>query len=275
MKRIVLIFLLLAILTSIAVPCYASTSPMEEPTEATEEAAIITAEQDNRSERPNDTGKAGYVVPSGLQEADESVILRFFEEHPEELAEPDDSFTVSKNNPTKKASWVWTIDGSGHGFYYYPQQEYYTCVAACARMCLRGVSGISVTEASVVKAMNLTPTQNCTIQAAVNYLNSKQGNYHYNEWYSLWSSGFHRLQLEAVCSGAPTMIGIAVPNGASYWPYATNGHCVACYGMMDDKSYYMIADPAGGYESEPSWRWYSRTASQVWAAYSSVRGHGA
>ena len=274
MKKIARILASVALLQILTVPYYASMPlPTEEPTELTEEAIIVT-EQTDFGERNPDTEMGESTVPAGLQEADKEVLRRFYEEHPEERDDSTNKVAKPTLSPQTRAGWIITMAGSGYGFHYYAQEKYYTCLAACVRMCLKGVAGISVSEASVVNGMNLTPTNNCTMDVGVNYLNSKQGKYYYNDWYSLWSSGFHDLQFEAILSGAPTMIGIA-PSSTSYWPYTSSGHCVACYAMMSDKSAYMIADPWGGYEGRDDWKWYSRTKTQVWQAYSSSLGHAA
>ena len=274
MKRFLVVLALVAILMSLAVPCYASSSsiePTEESAVAEIEKSYIDGVQSDGSRSVVSDGRRS--VPSGLENADKAEIVKFFKENPEELKSSASLVDRDVALASKAAaSWILTKTASGYGFYYYAQESDTTCAVACARMCLRGVAGVTVTESAAASAMGVTPGKTgATVVDITDYLNLKQSKYTYDDKYSILSSLFHKNQYNAIKAGAPTVVGITT--SSSYWFYDTDGHAISCYAIKSDKSSYLIADPLGGWEKEPSWRWYEKSASQLWKAYSSRAGY--
>ena len=280
MKRFLVILTLTALLMSLALPCYAAGAvmePTEDPSEEVNEAKNVVQENSTDSEYASD--RDGRKIPSGLRDADEAAIRRFFAEHPEELVPPDDCADEMKLEALQKAAatWIYTRDARGIGFYYYAQEASNTCSCACARMCLKGVAGVSVTEQQAVIGMGVIPNYfPGNVEDAVNYINSKQSKYSYDDKYTSSEWWFHFYQLNAIQHGAPTIVGIVTEK--DQWVYndlVGQGHGICCYAIKSDKSAYMVADPWGGYSGRTDCRWFPRTASQLWTAYSSRKGYAA
>ena len=288
MKRIVLILTLAAVLLALAAPCFAlePIAPTEDPEEAMNELVIPAQQQDNSRKK---TAEGDAVMPfGGFQPAKPGELQSVYEVHPE-LAAAD--LAASLNNAetaaTKAVHWVYTKDKRGYPFYGYDQHYNNTCGPTCAKMCLKGVAKVYVTEEAAAKGMGITPSTSAnstgaTMSSLVKYLNSKQSVYKYKAMSTtVISVTSQEAQLasgvyKAIENGAPVTVIIAETNEEDGWPYTNKvGHAIAVYAMKSDKSQYAVRDPGGTYAGHTEWNNYYPTKKQMWKAYSNRRGFAA
>lgn len=171
------------------------------------------------------------------------------------IEEDDDSgYTVF-------ASWVPLSP-----FTYYKQEVNNTCTIACTRMAFRYVDGSTPSE-STIKSTTGAP---CSIDSAVKYFNNNTtSSFSYSARYRATKTTMKNDLYSTISNGAPPILGIhlTISDG---WPFDLNVHAVAVYSIMSDKSEVALCDPWAGYIGQPDWRWYDKSADDLYSAYDAV-----
>lgn len=253
MKR--LVFVLLTISLSLFTPCFAAepVSPID--------ASISGKTTQGSLQNPSN-------APQGAREISLEEVQIWLDNNEEELQ----LIKESSASKSATASWVYTSDSS-NAFYYYAQELSYSCGPASVRMALKALSNLMLNE-NVIRTGCGTSTDGTYIADMTSYMTSMQSDYSYSSKYSILSSLFHSNLYNAVSDGAPPIVGIKTST-TDGWFYNTSGHFIVPYAVMSDKSSYALADPWGGYAGVDSWKWYTKSASDLWGAYSVLSGYSA
>lgn len=256
MKRFVSLMATITVLLSLSTPCLAvePISPIDN--------SISSRSTQNRSQVPTDP-------PKGAGEISLNDVQTWLNDHEEELTPIEES--ISPLSAT--ASWVYTSD-STYTFYYYGQELSYSCGAASVRMALKALSNLSLSESTIRKGCGTTSTDGTYVSDMTDYMVDTQDDYAYDSKYSILSSLFHSNLYNAISDGAPPIVGIKTSTSDG-WFYNTSGHFIVPYAIMSDKSSYALADPWGGYAGVDDWKWYTKSAGDLWSAYTFTIGYTA
>lgn len=150
-------------------------------------------------------------------------------------------------------------------FTYYAQDTNNTCTIACIRMALKYVIGSAPSETTI---SNVTGAP-CSIDSAVSYFNKYTDNYQYTAKYNATKLSMKNDLYSCISNGAPPILGIHMTTDDG-WPYDLDCHAVAAYSVRDDKSEFALCDPWAGYVLDNKWKWYDKSADDLYAAYNAV-----
>ena len=188
---------------------------------------------------------------TGLLEATQAEMEYWAQKNPQEIME-------TGIEPQANATWT-TLES----FPYYKQEVNNTCTIACTRMALKFVHGSTPSE-STIKETTGAP---CSIANATDYFNNYTSGYEYSVKYGGWKSTKKNNLYSCISGGAPPILGIHMTTSDG-WPYDLDCHAVAAYAALSDKSKFMLCDPWAGYKGDNDWRWYSKTADELYDAFS-------
>ncbi|MFC3800963.1 hypothetical protein [Cohnella sp. GCM10012308] len=238
-KRILSLFLALAMLSS-----FVTVASAEENTSETKEnvasGVIVLTPEENEN----------YF--NSLSEEERAKINEKIRSAEEVTEEYDAQSLLSRAAATKIS-----IPGT---FTMYQQTQTYYCSPAVSKSIVQYLSGTSDSQSTIATALGTTTsgTDPTTIPA---YLNSKQSTVHY-----IYTSSpsqttlLNNLYYDVVTMQSPSSVGIVNSTGAN-WHYSTSGHNLAVNAIYDDKSKVQFADPLGGTQS--GWAYYYEKTSSV------------
>lgn len=238
----------LLILSLIPIPAYAvDTNDVRIPIE-------------DEGDTPHFNGNQGNIsaIPRGMREASPEVIEQWRATH--------DEMDALLDNPCSSYSMeaaTWTQIDNPH---YYGQQYETSCGPACVRMALMSLTGTHYEERVIRKGCNWTETGGTLISDLCPYLNAEQNIYAYTEKYSTFQFVLNNGIYNAICDGAPPLIGIS-PTEEDGWYKASPGHIIVVYAALSDKSTYKIMDPWGGFIGDDSLKWYDVGADKLYIVY--------
>ena len=170
-----------------------------------------------------------------------------------------------KNAPDR-ATWKELTNPSL--FYYYAQENNYTCGPACVKMALKYLTGTTYSETAISIGCNTTSTNGTYLSDMCTYINGEQNSNSYVTRYNVSKTTMtDNLYDGIVLCDAPPVIGIQESTTLG-WPFNLNAHFVTVYAAKSDKSVVMIADPWAGYISmASSYKWYSKSMDDVYTGY--------
>ena len=237
MKKAISLILSLCFLCSLCVTAFAADVPSE-PIDGSSMTVGRSVADD-----PSYTG-------TGLLEATQEEMDYWAQYAPDEILEEEPI--------TRAATWT-TLEP----FTYYKQEVNNTCTIACVRMALKYVHGSTPSE-STIKSTTGAP---CSIADAVDYFNNYTSDYSYSVKYGGWKSTMKSNLYSCISDGAPPILGIHMTTSDG-WPYDLDCHAVAAYAALSNKSKFALCDPWAGYKGDDDWRWYSKTADDLYDAFS-------
>lgn len=150
---------------------------------------------------------------------------------------------------------------------YYAQETSYSCGAACARMALKQLTGITYSESAVRTGCNTT-TGGTAMGDILTYLNNTQSVHGYFVNYSATKSTLMSNIYGAIASNqALPIVGIK-ESTAGNWPYNLTKHGIVIHSVLSDKTTVGLCDPWAGWIGDMPNYSYDRTADQLYSAYS-------
>lgn len=191
---------------------------------------------------------------NSLEKADESEACRTEEEVLSELT-----------TAARSTSWILT----SRYFYYYGQEENYSCGAACVKMALRNITGIAYSE-SVIRTGCSTTTSGTYLADMVEYINTMQDHNPYIARYQKTKATMKSNLYSGIVSwDSPPIIGVK-ESTSSGWNYNLSAHFVIVYAVRSDKSAFLISDPWSGYIGDSANRDLNISVDNLYTGYNAV-----
>ncbi|MDR2360865.1 MAG: C39 family peptidase [Oscillospiraceae bacterium] len=211
-----------------------------------------------RGATPEQIERAKYKV----KEPTATQIERTAELHAEIEAQLNSIASGSGVGALAEASWIELSP-----FAYYPQQKNYTCGPASIRMALKWINGTTPSEATVEDGCYTDPSDGTYVVNMVDYINDMQDTNPYVGVYGASKSNMKRDLYECITDyECPPIVGLKECIGTG-WPYILPGHFVTIYSVLSDKSYFELCDPWAGYAGDSVYRWYEKSANDLYSAY--------
>lgn len=175
---------------------------------------------------------------------------------------------IVESDIPNRASWMELSTPSS--FYYYAQEESYSCGPACVKMAIKYITGVAYAESSIRAGCN-TDASGTSLSDMCTYINGMQNSNNYIiSNYVNKNTMASNLYSGIVQYDAPPIICI-YESQTQGWPFNLGGHAVTIYAAKSDLSAFMVADPWGGYDNpNSSYKWYSRTVDELYDAYSAI-----
>jgi hypothetical protein len=169
---------------------------------------------------------------------------------------------VSQNILKAPPTWIGLSP-----FYYYGQEEAYTCLPAGIRMTLRWINGTTSSESVVADGCGTAWWAGTCLANAVDYLNDMQDDQNYLVVYSASETTMkNHLYYTIAGAGLPALIGVYEDKGLD-WPYELESHSVTAYSIASNKTGVMVCDPYADYMDEPENRWYYKAIGDLYLAF--------
>jgi len=202
-----------------------------------------------------------FTVPQGIGPASEEELERWFATN-NEVFELSNS-GIEDVNPTNPKTSTWNVITP---FVYYGQELSNSCGAAAVKMLLKALVGVEYSESSIRTGCQYSPTNGITIANSVAYINSVQTVHTYSTKYSIVQSWFVNNLYNSITNDCPAIISI-IASSEDNWFYTTSGHALTLFGVLSDKSAFVIADPWGGYAGVSAWCEYTKSTSDIYTVY--------
>lgn len=198
-----------------------------------------------------------------LEAREEDIINSFLQRK-----ETPDNQSFSKEDVETRTGWVMLNNYSN--MTYYGQTLPYTCGPACVRMTLKYLTGTVYTEDEIADDCQTDPS-GTYLAYMINYMNAHQSvNTYLSVYQANQSTMKNSIYAGVATKSVPVIIGVN-EYVSSYFPYNGNvGHYVVIYGIKDDKSEMVVADPWAGYNGQPGNAFYVVPDSDMYSAYSSL-----
>lgn len=264
MKKFIAFSLSVALLFASVPHAFASTEDFSTPVPIRDPAQ--TVRNIDTTPSPN-TGTEFVSIPDenflrwvneGLYNSDEE--YHYYDEYTPNLNEECDDLYAEDS---ARASWVY-LDP----FTYYGQESNNTCTAACTRMAMKWLTGLSISEATIVKEIN-TPG---TFLDARDYLNTNQTSHKYSYISGMDEPTFRSVLYTSIKNDAPPIVAVKMKT-SNGWPYDFNSHALIVYSAMSDRTEFAICDPWAGYVGDREWEYYDKDANPFWYAFA-IHGGG-
>jgi Peptidase C39 family. len=250
MKKVICLIIVLASLLSFA-------------SAATADIPMTTSPSIDASSLNRGTWISVQAAQGGMQSADEGT-----RQYWDNLA-PRDIVEEESRNTTRAISATWTQVTTT----YYSQQQTYSCGAACGRMMLKQLTGVTYPEATIINETGTT-SSGATVDAIIDYINTQQSSHYYYCNFSVTKNGLKTNVYNAIATyGVIALVGIQETVAAG-WPFALNSHGVVAHSVLSDKSAFGLCDPWAGYVSQMSYYNYDVSDTMLYNAYISSVGHG-
>jgi hypothetical protein len=163
---------------------------------------------------------------------------------------------------------IGTLGTNLFPFWYFGQEENYSCGAACIRMALKYLTGATFPELDMRDGCNTT-TNGTYTSDMVNYINTMQDDNTYLARFNAVKELMRdNLYAGVVTFDAPPIIGVKESRVAG-WPFNLGGHFLTIYSVEDDKSAFGICDPWAGYINDTNTA-YDKSLDTLFDAYDSV-----
>ncbi len=184
-----------------------------------------------------------------------------------------------RNDAVEKGDFYKEFEGTRSGWVmlnnysnmtYYGQTLPYTCGPACVRMTLKYLTGTVYTEDEIADDCQTDPS-GTYLAYMINYMNAHQSvNTYLSVYQANQSTMKNSIYAGVATKSVPVIIGVN-EYVSSYFPYNGNvGHYIVIYGIKDDKSEMVVADPWAGYNGQPGNAFYVVPDSDMYSAYSSL-----
>ena len=215
----------------------------------------------------NATDKEPYMSVSGTKEATETQM---------ELAANLSKDGLAVNRTVEEAlatvqgarstNWIYT----DRYFYYYGQEQNYTCGPASVRMALRNITGEEYSESVISAGCNTTASEGTYLADMVTYINSMQNHNTYIAKYKDTKATMKSNLYKGIVNwDAPPIVGLKETTSDG-WNYNLGGHFVVVYGVYSNQKKYAVTDPWSGFIGDSANRDITVSVNMMYTAYSAV-----